>query len=235
MSIYFQDDSVTLYHGDSFKVMASMADESVDCVITDPPYTNYVHKNAKSNRSGNGISEINFDSFTDDMLLTAFVELGRLTKGWVVSTLDHRHALPMEQNPPQGLELKRIGVWVKTNPMPQISSDRPAHGWESIAYLFKSGQKSWWNGGGSHGNYVSNLATPTGHPTPKPVKMFSSFVERFSNPGDLIFDPFAGGGTTLVAARNLGRRAIGVELDEKYCEIIAKRLQQQTFDFEGLE
>ena len=232
MSVYYQDDFVTLYHANSFDVMAGMADESVDCVITDPPYTEFVHKNASSNRGGNGANtHIKFEHFTDELLDKAFVEFGRLTKGWVVSTLDYHHALPMEQNPPQGLELKRIGVWVKNNPMPQLTADRPAHGWESIAYLFKAEQKSWWNGGGSHGNYVSNLATPTGHPTPKPVKMFSSFVERFSNPGDLIFDPFAGGGTTLVAARNMGRRAIGVELDEKYCEIIAKRLGQQTFDF----
>jgi site-specific DNA-methyltransferase (adenine-specific) len=234
MSVYFQTDTVTLYHGDSFEVMAGMADESVDCVITDPPYTGYVHKNSKSNRSGNGISEIDFDSFTDEKLILAFEELGRLTKRWVVSTLDHRHALPMENNPPKGLRLMRIGVWVKNNPMPQISADRPGHGWESIAYLHKEDVKSEWNGGGSHGNYVSNLATPTGHPTPKPVKMFSSFVERFSNPNDLIFDPFAGGGTTLVAAHNMGRRAIGVELDEKYCEIIAKRLSQQSFDLENL-
>lgn len=234
MSIYYQDDLVTLYHGNSFEVMAGMADVSVDCVITDPPYTGYVHKNSKSNRSGKGISEIDFEAFTDELLKQAFDEFGRLTKRWVVSTLDHRHSFPMENNPPTGLRLMRLGVWVKNNPMPQISADRPGHGWESIAYLHRDDLKPEWNGGGSHGNYVSNLATPTGHPTPKPVKMFSSFVERFTNAGDLILDPFSGGGTTLLAARNMGRRAIGVELDEKYCELTAKRLSQQTFDLENL-
>jgi len=234
MSVYFQTDTVTLYHGDSFEVMAGMADESVDCVITDPPYTSYVHKNARSNRTGEAVSHIDFVSFTDDDLIKSFTESARITKTWVISTLAFEHSYMFSQNPPSGLDFKRLGVWVKNNPMPQMSSDRPGHGWESISYMHKAGVKSKWNGGGSHGNYVSNLATPTGHPTPKPVKMFSSFVERFSNPNDLIFDPFAGGGTTLVAAHNMGRRAIGVELDEKYCEIIAKRLSQQSFDLENL-
>lgn len=234
MKIYYEDDSVTLYHGNSFELLAGMEDSSVDCVITDPPYTGYVHKNSKSNRSGNGISEIDFDSFNDEQLRIAFDEFGRVTRRWVVSTLAFEHSYSFQENAPVGLRLMRIGVWVKNNPMPQISADRPGHGWESIAYLHKADVKSEWNGGGSHGNYVSNLATPTGHPTPKPVKMFSSFVERFTNPGDLILDPFTGGGTTLLAARNLGRKAIGCELDEKYCEITAQRLSQMTFDLENL-
>lgn len=235
MSIYYQDDLVTLYHGNSFEVMAGRADASVDCVITDPPYTEFVHKNSSSNRGGNGANaHINFAHFTDELLEEAFNEFGRLTKRWVVSTLDHHHAFPFERTPPKNLKLMRIGIWVKNNPMPQLTSDRPAHGWEAIAYLHKENVKPEWNAGGSHGNYVSNLAAPTGHPTPKPVKMFSSFVERFTNAGDLILDPFSGGGTTLLAARNMGRRAIGVELDEKYCELTAKRLSQQTFDLENL-
>jgi site-specific DNA-methyltransferase (adenine-specific) len=196
MSVYFQTDTVTLYHGDSFEVMAGMDDNSIDCVITDPPYTEIMHKNARKNDSKNEkiVEGLAFDSFTEEVQRKAFDELGRITRRWVVSTLAFEHSASFYLNPPNLLELKRIGVWVKNNPMPQISGDRPAHGWESISYMHKAGVKSKWNGGGSHGNYVSNLATPTGHPTPKPVKMFSSFVERFSNPNDLIFDPFAGGG-----------------------------------------
>lgn len=230
---YYEDEFVTLYHGDCREVMATLEDNSIDCVITDPPYSERTHKNAKKNDSDKGyaVKAVHFDSFTYEDMRQSFDEMARLTKGWVVATVDYTYAFEFETNPPQGMTQKRIGVWVKNNPMPQPSGDRPAQGWEAISYLHKTGFRSKWNAGGSHGNYVSSLATPTGHPTPKPLPMVSSFVERFSNPGELILDPFAGGGTTLLAARSLSRRVIGVELDEQYCELIAKRLSQQTFDF----
>lgn len=233
MSLYYQDDLVTLYHGNSFETMSEMPDESIDCVITDPPYTERTHTKVRNKIQG-GIREgVSFDSFTDADLENALAECGRISKGWVIATLDYNHAFKFETQPPQGLRQMRVGVWVKNNPTPQITGDRPAQGWEAISYLHKP-HKANWNGGGAHGNYVSNLATPTGHPTPKPLIMISNFVERFSNESDTIFDPFAGGGTTLLAARNLGRKVIGVELEEKYCELIAKRLSQTTFDFNKL-
>jgi site-specific DNA-methyltransferase (adenine-specific) len=237
VSLYYQDDYVTLYHGDSFEAMEQLADESIDCVITDPPYSERTHQKASKKVSNGVVSHgiTTFDAFTDERLYQAYDEMARITKGWVVSTVDYNHAFRFEQEPPNGMRQMRIGVWVKNNPTPQISGDRPAQGWEAISYLYKTDKRGWWNAGGAHGNYVSNLATPTGHPTPKPISMVSSFVERFSNPNELILDPFAGGGTTLVAARNLGRKAIGVELEEKYCELIAKRLSQDTFDFSKLQ
>jgi site-specific DNA-methyltransferase (adenine-specific) len=233
MQPYFQNELVTLYHGDSFEVMESMADESVDCVITDLPYTERTHKKARAVTSGVITEGISFDSFTEEKLFFALEECGRVSKSWVISTLDYNHAFRLETEPPAGLRQMRIGVWVKNNPTPQITGDRPGQGWEAISYLHKP-KKANWNGGGMHGNYVSNTATSTGHPTPKPLAMVSSFVQRFSNKGELVFDPFAGGGTTLLAARNLGRRAVGVELEEKYCELIANRLSQEAFDFGGM-
>ena len=71
-----------------------------------------------------------------------------------------------------------------------------------------------------------------GHPTPKPLTLMEQLVRKC--PPGVIADPFAGSGATLIAARNLGRKAIGVELEEKYCEIIAKRLDQQVIDFDSL-
>jgi site-specific DNA-methyltransferase (adenine-specific) len=236
MKPYFQNDLITLYHGDSFQIMSQLADESIDCIITDPPYSERTHKNAKKNDSklGHEVTGIDFPPFTEELLGKAFDEMARLTKTWIISNLDYSHAFKFETEPPKTMIQKRIGVWVKNNPMPQISADRPSQGWEAISYLHKTGKRSLWNGGGSHGNYVTNLATPTGHPTPKPLSMVTSFIERFTNPMDLILDPFAGGGTTLVAARNLGRKAIGVEIEEKYCELIVNRLSQDAFDFGGI-
>ena len=70
------------------------------------------------------------------------------------------------------------------------------------------------------------------HPTPKPISLMEQLVEKC--PPGLIADPFSGSGATLIAARNLGRKAVGVELEEKYCEIIAGRLAQGAFDLTGL-
>ena len=71
------------------------------------------------------------------------------------------------------------------------------------------------------------------HPTQKPLRLIREIIETITQPGDLILDPFMGSGTTLRAAKDLGRKAIGIEVDERYCEIAAKRLGQEVLDFGG--
>jgi site-specific DNA-methyltransferase (adenine-specific) len=231
MGIYYEDELVTLYHGDSREVLAGMEDESVKAVLTDPPYTERTHAKARSITAGSihkGVTT--FGSITDADLEFVLSECGRVSQGWVVATLDYRHAVKFDETPPPGLKCQRVGVWVKTNPTPQITGDRPAQGWEAIAYLHREKGRSKWNGGGKHGNYVTKVAAPEGHPTAKPLSILRDWVTLFTDPGDTVLDPFAGSGTTLRAASDLGRKAIGVELDERYCEVIAKRLQQSAFD-----
>ena len=69
------------------------------------------------------------------------------------------------------------------------------------------------------------------HPNQKPLRTISQMLAAFSREDAIVLDPFMGSGTTLVAARNLGRRAIGIEIEEHYCEVAAQRLAQQVFDF----
>lgn len=80
-------------------------------------------------------------------------------------------------------------------------------------------------------HFKSVPAYPGKHPCEKPIDMLSHMITASTKPGWTVLDPFAGSGSTLVAARNLGRKAIGVELEKKYCEIIANRLSQGAFDF----
>ena len=77
----------------------------------------------------------------------------------------------------------------------------------------------------------TEISQVNGHPCPKPDGWMRWLVKLVSLEGDRILDPFMGSGTTLRAAKDLGRRAIGIEIEEKYCEIAAKRLSQEVLDF----
>jgi site-specific DNA-methyltransferase (adenine-specific) len=240
MTPYYADESVTLYHGDCRELLAELPDQSFDCIITDPPYSDWTHSNVRSNsraasRHGNRVLSGNFgfDSITPEQVKAVMAECGRVTRRWVVSSLDYRHAFAYEENPPAGLRLLRVGVWTKTNPMPQISGDRPAQGWEAIVFLHRTDTKPAWNGKGRAAVWNSATVTTGDHPTAKPLPMVGDWVRLFTDPGDTVFDPFAGSGTTLRAAIDNGRKAVGCELDERYCELIVKRIAQGALDFGG--
>ena len=233
MQPYYEDDLVTLYHGDCRELFTELGDASVDAVITDPPYSDRTHGQAKTNK-GHGVKAIDFESLTEADLDVLLTECGRVSRRWVVASLDYRHAVHVDDAPPAGLRTLRIGIWVKPNPMPQISADRPGQGWEAIAFMHRADVKPAWNGGGRSGVWTFPVVQNVGHPTVKPLPMVSDWVRLFTEPGDTILDPFAGSGTTLRAASDNGRRAIGIEREERYCEVAAKRLGQQAFDLEGM-
>lgn len=218
--------NATLYLGDCMDILPTL--DKVDAVITDPPYSETTHANAKSNRGkGHGNKAIDFASLTADQLQEILKICGSKCHRWLVSTMEWRHIATFDQKPPEGWELVRFGVWVKSNPMPQISADRPAQGWEGIAYMHSTkGEKKRWNGGGQHGNYIGPVITDGAHPTGKPLPLFSGFVEKFTDRLETILDPFMGSGTTGVAAIQLGRKFIGIEREPKYFDIAVKRIEQ---------
>ena len=85
-----------------------------------------------------------------------------------------------------------------------------------------------WNGGGRRAVWEYPVERQNGHPTPKPLALMADLIALFTDPGETILDPFLGSGTTARAAKDLGRKVIGIEMEEKYCEIAAQRMSQEV-------
>ena len=237
MTIFYQDEWVTLYHGDCRDVLPGLAPLCVSMTLTDPPYTDEVHLNSKRSYAGETRPFIDFDSIDEATLRAIFDQIGRVTQGWVLATMAFDHTFVFKTTPPAGLKFVRAGVWVKTNTAPHVNQDRPPQGWESIAMMH---QAQWqgkytWNGGGHSSVYTENFVTHAsqktlGNKTSKPRPLYGAFIRHFSNPGDTILDPFCGVGTSLYVARLLGRKSIGIEIDERQCDAAAKSLQQNIME-----
>lgn len=223
MKPYWSDSTCTIWHGDCREVFPLLG--KMDIVLTDPPFAEQTHSGARTGSADRKLVE--FDSITSDELV-AFLQLTRqLCNGWQISFVDWRHMLALESLD-FDLELVRFGVWVKPNGMPQYSGDRPATGWEAIAFLHPQGKKKW-NGGGRSSVFTCNFEQDGRvHPTQKPIQLVGELLNLFAKPSDTVLDPFMGSGTTLVAAKARGLRAVGIELDEAFCEAAANRLAQEV-------
>ena len=217
-----------LIHGDCFEVMADMADGSVDHVITDPPYSERTHAGARTNRSPGGEALVSFDSFTKDNFLSFVCKCVNVSSRWVVMTCDFHHALNVEAS---DIPVVRFGAWVKTNPTPQISGDRPGMGWEPILILHAKGRKRW-NGGGRSGVWTTKVIDRATIPTQKPLPLICKLIQDFTDPGETILDPCMGSGTVGVACKRLGRKFIGIEVLKDHYEIAKKRIEQEQMQGE---
>lgn len=220
MTIYYQDDYVTLYHGDCLEQTAWL---EADVLVTDPPYGQAYKSGMDRGNRTNWHDVIVGDDSTqvrDDVLTAWGDERAGLVFGtWKV------------EKPKQ---TKQTVIWDKTpcGFMGDLSIPfGSAH--EEIYCIGKTG----WTGQ-REASIVKAQMLMSGdrnrpdHPTPKPIGLMERLIEKTLG---TIADPFAGSGATLIAAKNLGRKVIGVEIEEKYCELIAKRLSQDTFDFTKLQ
>lgn len=219
MEPYYEQDNATIYCGDNRDVIPFLPE--VDHIVTDPPYADETHEGA---RGGAGDTKlIDFASVTADDLRAVFGSIR--VRRWCVATMDWRHIADLERNPPSGLRFVRFGIWIKPNGAPQFTGDRPSTGWEGVCIMHSSDAKLKWNGGGRHGVWTVNKEN-TSHPTGKPLALVGGFVQQFTDANDLILDPYMGAGSVLEACKIAGRRVIGIEQNERYCEIAAKRLAQ---------
>lgn len=222
MSIYYQDDLVTLYHGDCLEQIEWL---EADVLVTDPPYG--IEWKGIDNYTINGFVRSKKTGITNDETTKIRDNILDLWQEKPAIVFGSWRQLRPENT-------KHRLIWNKAGKAPGPTNS-PFFPVDEEIYIIG-------NGFISTSPPMKTIITTTeprsiavaqiGHPTPKPVGLMEILIQRC--PEGVIADPFAGSGATLIAARNLGRKAIGVELEEKYCEIIAKRLSQQAFDLEGL-
>lgn len=219
--------------------LAGLEDRSVDVIITDPPYEAEAHTSQRLVARAGGklaVEPITFPPITEEQRTESARHMARLARRWILvfcqveAAMKWRVALEAG-----GAVYKRTCLWVKPDGKPQYSGDRPGIGYESIVACHAPGRSSW-NGGGSHGVFIVNKGGDirTGHQTQKPLALMQLLVRLFSDPGELILDPFAGSGTTGVAAIRLGRRFLGWEMNSEYAEGARRRMsvarEQLAFD-----
>lgn len=213
MNPYYQDDQVQLFHGDCLEVDAWTR---ADVLVTDPPYgmafvSSWIPGNKRPVANDNDVA-----------VRDAALELWGDKPACMFGTwrVDRPKAT------------RQVLIWDKRGAGPGMGDLSTAFG-TSHEEIYLLGH--WPKTAARRGSVIttesspSGLTTRIGHPTPKPVGLMEVLVA--AAPSGVVADPFSGSGATLLAARNLGRKAIGVELEERYCEIIARRLDQQCFDF----
>lgn len=245
---YYEQDGITIYHGDCMDVMPavfpSVIHGEVDLVVTSPPYNmglvpggngRGMYRPGANNKAGrfrDGYSGHNDDALEqseyDDWQRAALAEMWRISQLGVF--YNHRPRVehgqirtPLGMN--FGLPLRQIIIWdrgtgIDVNLRNYCTRQEWillfAHSDFALIDHSASGVGDVWRLGMEH--------SETGHPAPFPVSLPTRALETTG--ARSVLDPFMGSGTTLRAAKNLGRRAIGIEIEERYCEIAARRLSQ---------
>ena len=206
--------------GDCLAILPAVG--RADHVVTDPPYDERTHASAVSGKVTEGAG-LTFAYLPDPSALA--VVLLRSAARWCLAFGSVESMGAYRDG--AGKAWVRSGIWDKINPTPQLTGDRPGQAVEAIAIMHRIGVKKRWNKRGEAG--IWRYMPPRGddrpeHETPKPVDLMLALIADFTDPDDIILDPFCGSGTTGVAAIRLGRRFIGIEREPKWAELSRERI-----------
>jgi len=213
-------DTDLVHLGNCLELMRGLPDGFCDHIVADPPYDERTHKGQRS--QGADASNIDFAPLQPGDIGILAAEFLRLAKRWVLVFCPMRSFGEWEDAAGDGWV--RDGLWIKPDSAPQFTGDRPAQGGEGIAIMHRPGRKRW-NGGGKHGVWTCGVErVERVHPCQKPIGLMLDLMADFTDPGDLVLDPYAGSGSTGVACIELGRGFLGFELRVDYAEIANARL-----------
>lgn len=247
---YYDSEGVTLYHGDCHEILKSL--QSVDIVVTSPPY-NTLPTNGKASglhaerktgrnlwteRAATGYEEYGKDELGYQLWLEAvMMRCSEIAKGvvWMNHKTRYRDGIAVHPlNFMRGLALTHEIIWDRGISM-ALNAKRYA---PSHEYIFGFGRAHYWNDDLNTEMSVWRIPpcvnrNADGHPCPFPESLVSPLIQSSCPPDGVVLDPFAGSGTTLRVAKDLGRRAIGIEKDKRYCEMIVRRMAQSVLPLEA--
>lgn len=223
MTPYYKHDGITIYHCDARDIIPSL---SADVLVTDPPYGVNLgaHAGASETRPG-FLAKGPYASYDDTpenlrAVVVPIVEsaLAITLRGAVFCAGGKIGAFP-EPSTVGGVYLP-------------AGCGRTAWGFQGLAHImFYGSAPNLHLGARATVIRSTEQSEKNGHPCPKPIGWMTWLIGLASLPGETLLDPFMGSGTTLRAAKDLGRHAIGIEINERYCEIAAKRLSQEVLRF----
>lgn len=237
-------DGATIYNGDCISVMKQLQDNSVDLILTDPPYNLglFMHKrgtNLKRMRENHfaysGWDDLDFDTWKEEM--KKFIsECHRVLKKkgaliMFMSIIKVETIINLAQE--HKFYYKTVGTWHKKNPMPRNMNLHFINSTENWLYFINEGTTGTFNNEGHpiHDHIETGTISASErklgkHPTQKPIALMEHFIKLLSNPDETILDPFMGSGSTGVAALMNQRKFIGIELSSEYFELTNSRLLQ---------
>ena len=213
MAPYFERNGIVIYHGDCREILPTLV---FDVIVTDPPYGIGWSRGmnaARNSKPHNGIVN-DTDTSMRDAVLSAYPYVPAVVFGsfYAPFPASLRQVIVWQKPPDAGVVGSTTGYRRDAEPIFLVGL------WPMTTVRWSSVIQS----GGS----IAHVTRETGHPHTKPINLLRRLIERC--PPGVICDPFMGSGTTLRAAMNQGRRAIGIEIEERYCEIAANRLSQQV-------
>ena len=221
---YYEDDAVTIYHGDAREILPGLL-RRFDALVTDPPYGIGSHR----------VHRRNVPTFADEWETTRDVFRCIPPELSTVAFASHASLVRTHDLVTRRHERVRVGTWLKSNVNGAGGGGNP---WLADVEFFVMGVREWpgrpWSGvvssPRSTGNPEWQRSSPNAylHPTQKPLGVMRHVLGAVA-PSSVV-DPFMGSGTTVLAAREMGIPAVGIEIEERYCEIAARRMGQEVLD-----
>jgi site-specific DNA-methyltransferase (adenine-specific) len=222
-------NKINLILGDCLDKLKELGDETIDCLITDPPYgTNDEY--GKLIKRGNQHTSFNVLGWDREIPIVFLEEVYRVMKNdtWGFIFTDKKEITTIWRKLEEfGFYPRNTFYWIKSNKAPTPRSNFKSS--VEVAIVFTKGRTNKkWKGGGNQNNFITMPFVlgkeRVNHPTQKPIKLIKHLINLVTDENDTILDPFMGSGTTVLAAAELNRNCIGIEIDKDYYDISLSRL-----------